>query len=218
MDKLFRPMNLIFVGGLFTLLGSAIVLWGTYKQNQANQTRNQQVNKMHEYITGAGNTPQIVMTSTILVTDDVQLPEHYQISFKIKNNGEVPLRDVRIKISDPYGKDIIFPYGVYLSVNARLHEDNDELNKKNYLEYKINKEFLIGSMAPKTGDFFYTTSCLSMGDFPLIYGITLDWENGQLTFVTKFKTGGKRLILESEESYFNGIKTTDKNLFIFKPD
>lgn len=176
---------------------------------------------IYNNLTGGGddNKPLIIIDpSSIMNDDNPQIPYYSLVQFLVKNNGKYPLRNVTIKISDFWGREMI-RYGVKHTVNGMMMSGGVIDKEKEYKEFNPYREFPLGTLAPNVRLLLYrTTYSPNLTPAPAGYNVEVFWDGGYLIHFVTFKIEHDQLVLAHWEALFNGRKFNDMSCIKFKAD
>jgi len=191
-------------------------------RNENNELSSKLMDKsldIYKNLTGDGNKPVLIVgTDQLNVDPNFIIPSYYMIQFIIKNESKYPMRNVKVRITDFTGREMI-KYGVKHTVNGLtigFGVRDIETEMKNY---DLNPTFDIAALSPNVKKLLYRTTyshVLSVMDAH--YNVEVIWDNGHFIHLVTLKSDGDNLILDKWSGIFNGESTDDSSCFKFGND
>ncbi len=170
-------------------------------------------------LTGDGNKPVLIIGTTLLNVDsNFIIPSYNMVQFIIKNESKYPIRNVKVRITDFTGKEMI-KYGVKHTVNGLtmgfgVRDIDAELR-----DYDLNPTFDIAALSPNVSTLLYrTTYSQALSVMDAYYNVEVIWDNGHFIHLVTLKTDDDNLTLDNWSGLFNGQKTDDNSCFRFEND
>jgi hypothetical protein len=170
---------------------------------------------IYNNLTGNEEKPIIVVNSTkVIVSPDKSIPRYFMIQFSIENKGKFPMRNMRIRINDIWGREMIL-YGVKHFVDGASIGFGVRDKESEYKNFESNPSFDIGTLSPNVSTLLYRTTFSPESMLQVNYNVELIWDGGYLYHFITFKTEGERLLFEHWEALFNGKPFSDMSCVKF---
>lgn len=174
---------------------------------------------IYNNLTGDGNKPILIVGATPLEVDpNFIIPSYNMVQFMIKNESNYPMRNVKVRITDFTGREMI-KHGVKHTVNGLtigFGVSDIETEMKNY---DLNPTFDISALSPNVKMLVHrTTYSHELSVMNAHYNVEIIWDNGHFTHLVTLKSDGDNLILDNWSGLFNGEKTNDNTCFRFGND
>lgn len=174
---------------------------------------------IYNNITGDGNKPVLIVgTDQLTIDSNFIIPSYHMIQFIIKNKSKYPMRNVKVRITDFTGREMI-KYGVKHIVNGLTMGFGVRDIDKELRDYDLNPTFDIAALSPNVSTLLYRTTyspVLSVMDAH--YNVEIIWDNGHFIHLVTLKSDGDNLILDKWSGIFNGKSTDDSSCFKFEND
>lgn len=174
---------------------------------------------IYKNLTGDGNKPILIVGTTPLNVDsNFIIPSYHMIQFIIKNESKYPLRNVKVRITDFTGREMI-KYGVKHTVNGLTMGFGVKNIDTELRDYDLNPTFDIAALSPNVSTLLYrTTYSPALSVIDAHYNVEVIWDNGHFIHLVTLKTDGDNLILDNWSGIFNGKSTDDSSCFKFGND
>lgn len=172
--------------------------------------------KIYKNLTGGGHKPVLLVEAgTLNIDESGNLPAHFMIQFIIRNYSGYSFRNLRIRIVDMGGKEMV-RRGVKQTVDGMLMSSGVMDVEKEYKDFDMQPVFELGTLAPKAFELFYrTTYSPRVINMDAHYTVDINWDNGHLMHFITLKVDGEKLVQGEWEGTFNGKRLPQNSTFMF---
>lgn len=171
---------------------------------------------IYKNITGNKEKPLLIVNSTNLISGpDLSIPKYFMVGFSIENNGKYPMRNMRVRITDFSGREMIL-HGIRHTVHGSSIGFGVRDKESEYRNFDFNPSFDIGTLSPNPiSTLLYRTTYSPESTSPSHYNVEIMWDGGYLYHFITFKTEKEKLVLQHWEALFNGKPLKDMKCIKF---